>query len=200
MVRRPLDAERLGPILMAAAALSHDRAKLVQAQGAEQMLRSRLERRDDTATGFQTLDQWKRVLEVELKRARRYGYALSVCNLAMVPAPPPAIANDLRVRVAAAVRAAIRDIDFPVELTDDRFLVLLPYTDVAGAEHVAHRIVAAVREAPGVRSAGRTWTTSVVAGVAGVTAGGPVSMAQLMRDAGQAVLAAKKRGVDVVVA
>jgi diguanylate cyclase (GGDEF)-like protein len=103
-------------------------------------------------------------------------------------------------RAAAGIRAAVRDIDFPVELADDRFLVLLPYTDVAGASVVARRIIEAVRAARPVRAGGRSWTPQVVAGVAGIAAGQPVSMAQLMRDAGEALRSARRRGLELVVA
>lgn len=202
VTRRPLDAEHLGPVLMAAAQLVAERARVLQLQGTEAMLRARLEGAAGPTAGFQSVDTFKRVLEVELKRAKRFGYALSVCQLALVPhevAPPATVAHELRVRAAAAIRDAIRDIDYPVELGGDRFLVLLPYTDTAGAARVAARIVGRVRDVKAVRSGGGAWSPAVNAGVAGVEAGQPISMAQLMRDAGEAVRRARARGVDVVV-
>ena len=201
---RPHDAERLGPVMMAAGALSAERARALQAQGTEALLRARLAHpARDTATGFQTFDAFKRVMELELKRARRYGYALSVCQLTMVatsPPPPGTIAHELRMRVAAAITAAVRDIDFPVEIGDDRFLVLLPYTEARGATSVARRIIAALRDAAPVRGAGRTWIPAVTVGVAGVPAGAPVSMAQLIKAVGDAVKLARTRNVPLVVA
>jgi GGDEF domain-containing protein len=205
VTRRPHDAEHLGPVLMAAAVIAAERAKLVTLQGNEQMLRARLAAHDpvDGETGFTSFERFKQVLEQELKRARRFGYVLSVCQLALNrgdPPPPSAIAHQLRMRIVRAVRAAVRDIDFPVEITDDRYLVLLPYTDLAGATVVARRILANLRDAGPVNGAGRSWAPSVACGVAGVASGQPVSMAQLMRDAGEALRSARERNVDLVVA
>lgn len=202
---RPHDVERLGPVLMAAGALAAERGRSLLAEGTEAMLRARLARHGehDTATGFQTFEQFKRIMELELKRARRYGYALSVCQLTMIapmPAPPGTIAHELRMRAAAAIGAAIRDIDFPVEIGDDRFLVLLPYTEAKGATQVARRIMATLRDAAPVRGGGRSWSPQVSAGVAGVAAGAPVSMAQLIRAVGDAVKTARTRNVPLVVA
>ncbi|MCB9559404.1 MAG: diguanylate cyclase [Kofleriaceae bacterium] len=202
---RPHDAARLGPVLMAAATIAAERARLLIAQGTEAMLRQRLAgtTRQDTATGLPSFDDFRRIMELELKRARRYGYALSVCQLAINAGDPPApgaIGNELRLRVAAAIGQAIRDIDFPVEIAGDRFLVLLPYTDAAGATAVARRILIALRDGKPVRGAGRTWLPDVAIGVAGIAAGAPVSMAELMRHAGEALRQARGRGVELVVA
>ena len=38
----------------------------------------------DSVTGFQQLEYFNRVLEMEIKRARRYGYPLSVCLMRQV--------------------------------------------------------------------------------------------------------------------
>ncbi len=202
---RPHDAEHLGPVLMAAAALAAERTRLLTIQGTEALLRARLAGANvaATATGFQTVETFRRILELELKRSRRYGYALSVCQLALelgdVP-PPPALAHQLRIRTEAAIAGAIRDIDFPVEIADDRFLVLLPYTDARGAVFVGRRVIAAVRASEPVRHGGRAWTPSVTAGVAGVQGGAELSVAQLMRSAGAALQQARERGVELAVA
>lgn len=199
---RPHDLEHLGPTLMAAAALSIERARVLHLQATESMLRARVDQETDAATGFHTVERFKKVLELELKRARRFSYALSVCNLAMVPRsppPPPAVVQEMRVRTTAAIREAIRDIDFPVEIADDRFLVLLPYTDSEGAAAVAKRILAGVAEVR-VRANGRQFMPMIAAGVAGIAPGGPVSMAALMRDAGEALKDALRRSVALVIA
>jgi PleD family two-component response regulator len=199
---RPLDLEHLGPALMAGAALAAERARSLQLEGSISILRARLERSETQVTGLHSIERFKRVLEIELKRARRFGYALSVCNLALIPLtpPPPAPAlADLRGKAIASIRDAIRDIDFPVEIADDRFLVLLPYTDTEGATEVARRILAGARESR-VKAAGRTWLPLLAAGVAGIRPGGPISMANLMRDAGEALKDALRRSVELVVA
>jgi len=201
---RPHDADRLGPVLAAAARIAADRASLIVSKGTEDLLRARLDQygRADTATGFQQFEFFQRVLELELKRAKRYGYALSVCLLGQVPSskpPAPDVARILRVRAAAAVAATVRDIDLPTEIGEDRFLVLLPYTDIDGAAQVGRRLVAAVAAHEPVTSQGRVWRTRVVAGIAGLRAGQPVSFARLMKDASTALRDARERGLDLVV-
>lgn len=202
---RPHDPERLAPVLLAAARLAEERRSLSTARGTEAVLRSRLEDygKADTATGFQRFEFFQRVLELELKRAKRYGYALSVLLLGQLPArpaPPRDVVGTLRIRAAQAIAKAVRDIDMPVEIGDDRFLVLLPYTDLAGAEHVARRAIASVAAHPPVAAGGRAWTTRVAGGVAGLRAGQPVSFAKLMKDASTALRAAIDQQAPVVVA
>src|SRR5688572_28102696 len=91
VTRRPHDAEHLGPVLMAAAVIAAERTKLLTLQGNEQMLRARLAEHDpvDGETGFTSFERFKQVLEQELKRARRFGYVLSVCQLALNRGDPP---------------------------------------------------------------------------------------------------------------
>ncbi len=201
---RPHEADRLGPVMFAAAKLAAERATMLTARGNEVRLRDRLERvgRADTTTGFHPFELFQRVLELEIKRARRYAYPLSVCLLrSIAPARAGAqVARDLRVHAATAVVAAIRDIDLPVEIADDRFLVLLPYTDADSAALVAQRIVAAVAASAPVRGAGHNHVARVIAGVAGVVGGGELSFARLMRDATSALAAAAAEGEDVMIA
>jgi len=200
---RPHEPERLGPILFAAARLADERRELLTIRGAEARLRDRLDRygRADSVTGFQQLEFFQRVLELEIKRARRYGYALSVCLLRRLDPPgvTAAVARDLHRTAAAAVASAIRDIDLPVELDADRFLVLLPYTSGEGAALVAQRVVAAVAGHSLTRGA-TTWQPRVVAGVAAAEGGtGELSFAQLMRAATTALRAAEEQGEDVMI-
>jgi diguanylate cyclase (GGDEF)-like protein len=200
---RPLDPERLGPVLFAAAKLASERTDLITARGTEARLRDRVEKagHPDTVTGFQQLEYFNRVLEVEIKRARRFGYPLSVCLMRQLDPEkvPAAVKRDLRVRAAAAIATAIRDIDMPVELPPDRFLVLLPYTDSDGAAVVAQRIVSAVAKHPPVRGNNQEWRARVTAGVSGVAAGGELSFAKLMRDASAALRAAEDADEDVMI-
>lgn len=200
---RPHDAERLGPVLFAAARLAAERTELLSARGAESRLREREQKAGhaDTVTGFQQIEYFQRVLEVEIKRARRFAYSLSVCLLRQVDPPkvPAAVKRDLRVRSAAAVASAIRDIDMPVELPPDRFLVLLPYTDADGAAIVAQRIVTSVAAHPPVRGGSQDWRATVIAGVSGSASGADISFAKLMRDAGAALRAAEDAGEAVMI-
>ncbi|MEZ4398768.1 MAG: hypothetical protein R3B06_02025 [Kofleriaceae bacterium] len=178
---RPHAVERLGPVLFAAAKLADERRRGVTSRGNELRLRERLGRiaGADGASGLQPMEFFQRALELEVKRARRYGYPLAVCMLRLPP--------ERRVAAMAALTAAVRDIDLPVEIADERVLVLLPYTDAAGAALVAHRVVAAMG-AP------------AAAGVAGVAGGAPLALATLMRAAAAALREAVAGGPPVVVA
>jgi diguanylate cyclase (GGDEF)-like protein len=200
---RPHDPERLGPVFFAAAKLATERTELLTARGTEARLRERVDKlgKTDTVTGFQQLEYFNRVLELELKRARRHGYPLSVCLMRQVDPEkvPAAVKRDLRQRAAAAIASAIRDIDMPVELPPDRFLVLLPYTDADSAALVAQRIVSAVAKHAPVRGNNQDWRATVRAGVSGITGGADVSFAKLMRDASAALRAAEDAGEDVMI-
>lgn len=189
---RPHDVERLGPVLFAAAKLAEERRAALAARGNERRLRERLDRlaQADPATGLQPIEFFQRALELEVKRARRYGYALAVCMLKVGARGGGALDGDRRSQAMATLTAAVRDIDLPVEIAGDRVLVLLPYTDAAGATLVAERARAAV-EATGL---------AAVAGVAGVAGGAPLSLAALMREAAAALRAAERGPTPVVVA
>jgi GGDEF domain-containing protein len=201
---RPHDPDRLGPVLAAAAHMAEERRSLTVARGTEEILRARLDQfgKADSATGFQQFEFFQRVLELELKRAKRYGYALSVCLLGQreqARPPPREVERVLRVRAAAAIASTVRDIDMLTEIGDDRFLVLLPYTDIDGAAQVGRRMVAAVAAHEPVPSDGRQWKTRVVAGISGLRAGQPISFARLMKDAQAGLRDARERGLDLVV-
>src|SRR5205085_9638786 len=130
---RPHDVDRLAPILLAAARLHIERSSAISARGSEKMLRARLdELADPEPRGLQPVESFQRVLELEIKRAKRYEYALSVALFAVdvaPPAPPAGIVGILRARAGNALIHSIRDIDLATQIDHERFLVLLPYTD-----------------------------------------------------------------------
>lgn len=196
---RPHDVERLGPVLFAAAKLADERRRAMAARGNELRLRDRLERvsQADRATGLQPMEFFQRALELEVKRARRYGYALAVCmvHLAAPDGVDAAIAAEVRAQAMAALSSAVRDIDLPVEIAGDRVLVLLPYTDAAGAALVARRVIAAVTALGRGPRAMRA-----MAGVAGVAGGAELQLASLMRSAAAALRRAEQGADPVVVA
>lgn len=203
---RPHDSERLAPILLAAGRLFDETRNVTNAKGSEAVLRARLGALVEPEPGsLQPFELFQRVLELELKRARRYEYALSVVLLAVdardadgdASPPPPGIRGILRARAGNAIVHAIRDIDLATELDQERFLVLLPYTDLDGAAEVAKRIIVAVRESDPVVAAGRTFPCRVAGGVAGDVDGQLLSFARLMRDATRALEKAKHDGVEL---
>lgn len=202
---RPHSRDGLAAVLRAGVQLQLCRQQVRALRGTESRLRERLQvyGATDQASGFQHIDFFKGVLSMEVKRAKRYGYSLAACLIAMDPfedeEPPDRVSLQLRSQVASAVAAAMRDIDLPVDLADDRFLAFLPYTDIDGAERVGRRIAAAVRSLPAVEDAGRGHRSSVSVGIAALKPGGPVSFARIMREASMAVRAAQLKGGGRVV-
>ena len=202
-VVRPHDVERIAPALLAAARLHHERKLAQNARGAEAVLRAKLEElQDPDLRGLQPFEVFQRVLELELKRAKRFEYPLSVAMFAVeVPPPPPpaGIRGILRARAGNALIHTIRDIDLATQLDHERFLVLLPYTDLAGAAGLGRRVIAAVAKGDPVVSAGRSFVPRVVGAVAGARAGQELSFAKLMKDATLALAQARKDGAELAV-
>jgi hypothetical protein len=200
---RPHDVDRLAPILLAAARLHAERTAAVSARGSEQVLRAKLDEiADPDPRGLQPFEVFQRVLELEIRRARRYEYPLAVALFAVAidPPPPPAgILGILRARAGNALIDTIRDIDLATQLDHERFLVLLPYTDLTGAAGLGRRVIAAVAELDPVVSGGRTFPPRVVGAVAGGSPGQPLSFAKLMKDATRALEQARRDGAELAV-
>jgi len=204
---RPHSKDSLCAVLRAASVIAAERQHIITMRGNEDILRERLQRygQADAATGFQHFDFFKHMLIVELKRAKRYGYSLAACVVAIDPwaadQPEPSMttATKLRTRVATAISSCIRDIDIPVDYADDRFLVLLPYTEIQGAERVGRRIAMSVRNQGGLSDGDVSYSMSVSVGIAALRPNKPVSFARLMRDANAAVRASQLKGGGRVV-
>jgi PleD family two-component response regulator len=205
---RPHDPDRLAPVLLAAARILEQRRDVMAAsQGREEDLLARLESRGDgepeDVGGLQTFEAFQRSLELELKRVRRYQYALSLALFALditsTQAPPPGIKGILRARAGNALLHSIRDIDMATELDQDRFLVLLPYTDLTGATEVARRIIGAVGAIAPVVAAGVEYQPRLVGAIAGTKPGQQLSFNKLIRDAQRALEEARRDGAELAV-
>lgn len=200
---RPHAEHRLAPILLAAARLHDERQIALSARGAESILRARLEALQAGEVGtLHPFELFQRVLELELRRARRYAYPLSVALFAVeVPPPPtpPGIRGILRARAGNALTHSIRDIDLATELDHERFLVLLPYTELAGAAEVGRRVVRAVAAQDPVVSSGRTYPPRVTGAIAGARTGQPLSFSRLMKDASRALEQARRDGAELAI-
>ncbi len=138
----------------------------------------------------------KRLLFVEVKRSRRYGFPLSLALVSVDrwdeltgPLGPRARSTMLG-ELTGVVAAAVRDIDICVPFSDDRLVVLMPHTAVAGGLQVARRICARVRE----RSSPPAITVS--AGLAGHDGHGTVSFGALVKRASDALAKAVAEGGD----
>ncbi len=203
VTRRPHGVGSLAPMLLAAARLHVERRAALSARGSEAVLRARLEQiAHGDPRGLASFELFQRELEREIKRAKRYGYALSVALFAVeIPPPPPpaGIRGILRARAGNAIVHSIRDIDLATELDHERYLVLLPYTDLSGAAEVAQRILATVAAGEPVVAAGRSFPPRVVGAVAGARADQPLSFARLMKDATRALDQARRDGAELAV-
>ncbi len=203
---RPASSDSLGPVMHAAEMLCGRNHRIQALRGAEDRMRERLQEAGHSGSvpGFQHFEFFRRILVLEIKRAKRYGYGIAVC----VVAPDPyresglseALRSQLKEKLAAAITASIRDIDMPVDYAEDRMLLFLPYTDAKGAREVGERIAKTVRKtvhcADGSDQIGRT----VSIGIAALRQEKEeLSFARVMRDANAALKAAQLKGGDRVV-
>jgi diguanylate cyclase (GGDEF)-like protein len=203
---RPYKRDALAAALHAVVALRDERRKAAAYEVEIEELReeSRKHGTPDPVSGFHHFEFFKKLLVLELKRARRYGYSLAACLVALdegrLVGVPTATRSELAGAVAKALRKSVRDIDMPVDYADGHMLVFLPHTDIAGAERVGRRMEEAVRGIDGVELQGRALKVTVSVGISALKPGHAVSFAKLVRDAGMALRAAQlKGGARVVV-
>jgi len=103
--------------------------------------------------------------------------------------------DQVLVRIAAAIRSAVRGVDYAARYGGEEFVVVLPETDQAAAQDVGERIRQQVR---GTVSAGEgAGPVTVSAGVAVYPLGG-ASAAEVLARADTALYRAKKLGRDRV--
>lgn len=204
-VVRPHTKDSLAVVLLAAEKLARTTPEIARLRATEVQLRERLQGlgAPDNETGFQHFDFFERVLIMEIKRAKRFGYSLATALVSFDEAVDGHMSADarsaLRERVAKAIRANIRDIDLPVDYADGRILLFLPYTDLEGATEVGRRVAAAVRQFGNLEIHGKRVSCSVSIGISAVRPGNAISFARLMKDAQQALRAAQLKGGDRVV-
>jgi diguanylate cyclase (GGDEF)-like protein len=100
----------------------------------------------DPETRLQRFDLFKQVILMEVKKARRYGFALSMLLLAIDNYQEVAgwLSPDQRQSLFSMLHRAlvsdIRDIDIPVLFAEQKILVVMPHTNLEGAAVVADRI------------------------------------------------------------
>lgn len=151
----------------------------------------------DPLTGFYTFAHFKEVLFVEVKRARRHKFPVSLALVAF-DALGDELEDELRARLqsglALAIRSSLRDTDYAVQYDHDRVAVFMPHTEPQGALVVSRRICERVARAE-LRHGQRVIRPTLSIGVAGVgTRTEGFSFADLARGAGQAVAAAIRGG------
>ncbi len=147
-------------------------------------------------SGAHDLAFLKRLLFVEVKRSRRYGYPLSLALVSvdrwdeLSEQLGPRARTTLLGELTGVVATVVRDIDVSVPFSDDRLVVLMPHTATGGGLQVARRICARVRE----RSSAIPLTVS--AGLASHDGHGTVSFGKLVKRAGEALTRAREAGGD----
>ena len=151
------------------------------------------------ASGAHDLTFLKRLLFVEVKRSRRYGFPLSLALVSvdhwevLSEQLGPRARTTLLGELTGVVAAAVRDIDVSVPFSDDRLVVVMPHTAGSGGLQVARRICARIRE----RSSSIPLTVSV--GLASHDGHGTVSFGSLVKRATQALTKARQDGGDCAV-
>jgi diguanylate cyclase (GGDEF)-like protein len=204
-VIRPYKRETLASAIHAALAIRHVRAHVTELAADLDRERSRLAKMGDIdpQTSFYHFEFFKRMLLFEILRAKRYGYELAICLVAIDPLPGveqlvKEVRKDLEIGIAVAIRGAIRDIDIPVHYSAGRYLVFLPHTDAKGAEMVGRRIKQRIRRAI-YRDGNVTVSPTASLGIAGLRKGKGVSFSRLIRDAQAALKVAQLKGGDQLV-
>lgn len=188
------DAVLVGPLTGSAVAAACVLGEALRARGERiAELEGRLAGR---ARAEEELEFLKRLLFVEVKRSRRYGYPLSLALVAvdrweeLAPTLGAPRRTALLAEVLGVVHGALRDIDVAVPFSDERLVVLMPHTKDDGAMRVARRLCARIRE----RERRPRLTASV--GVATHGGDGTVSFGGLVKRASDALGRARAAGGD----
>jgi diguanylate cyclase (GGDEF)-like protein len=150
----------------------------------------------DPLTNFYTFTHFKEVLFVEVKRARRYGFPLAIALVGFDPVkvkPTPQLQEQLMGGLALAIRRSLRDTDYPVQQSNERVLLLMPHTDLAGSLIVARRICERVARAT-LQHGDEVLSPTISVGVAAGEPGREYGFSDLVRQAADGLQAAQARG------
>ena len=132
------DMLAMSNLLKQRASLREERDQLADAQGGNGDV--------DLRTRFFQFEFFKKLLAIEIKRARRYRYPLSLVLVGLDAEGNGEDGPSMRRGLTEAVRSAIRDIDIPVTFSQGSLLVVMPHTDKKGALVVGERIRDKVRD------------------------------------------------------
>jgi diguanylate cyclase (GGDEF)-like protein len=155
----------------------------------------------DGLTGLWNHRYFQLALAKETERAARFGRPLS---LLMLDLDHFKQVNDehghprgdgVLVETAGRLRDELREVDTIARYGGEELVVILPETDLAGAQIVAERICAAVRDTPYGDADEEPLTITVSAGIAAFPEHG-ATVGVLVRNADEAMYAAKRAGRD----
>jgi diguanylate cyclase (GGDEF)-like protein len=158
----------------------------------------------DALTGAYNVRYLRQNLPSELARSQRYGHPLALlsCDIDRFKQINDAFGheagNDLLQAFVARTESCIRkSSDWSARVGGDEFLIVLPETDVAGAERVAEKLRKVFARAPVATHAGAIHFTASI----GVTAIEPrhetnraANVDDLLRAAGRGLYASRKLG------
>ena len=152
-------------------------------------------------SGLFSLSQIMHLMRVEFGRAQRYNYPIC-CVLVGIDRlaelrdlygydSKEAILDE----VVKLCKTQVRQCDFMGRLADDRLLIVVPHTAVAGARTLAERLMTGVRELK-FESEGRRLRVSVSVGVTSSTGNDTMFFDSLLVAAEGALLEAMRAGGD----
>ena len=156
--------------------------------------------RFDALTGLYSRSTFERALEQEVLRAGRTGRAFSLLLLDLDALKPvnDRYGHDAGDRLLAAIgdvmRGGVRATDVAARLGGDEFVVILPETDIAGAQLVAEKLRHDIGRLT-LPTNGMMVSSSVSIGVVGFPEDGR-GAPELLRRADQAMYQAKRQGKD----
>lgn len=157
----------------------------------------------DELTGLYNRRYFTERFEEEINRAKRYNYPVSCLMIDIdffknVNDTYGHLAGDqVLAELALIVKDSTRVVDFVCRFGGEEFVVLLPQTGISGALVVAEKMRRNV-EQHGFPVDGRTIPVSVSIGVAVLDTENPGTFEELIRQADEAMYAAKKSGRNQV--
>jgi diguanylate cyclase (GGDEF)-like protein len=206
VLKRPLSEDHLGVICPLLLRLSELRTRVAFLEEENIGLRHSLgaDLYLDTDTQFYRFDIFKHIILMEIKKAKRYGYVVSLLLMTfdkykelMGWLDPDQRRHIFDLLKKAAVNN-IRDIDIPLLFSEDKILVVMPHTDLKSAAIVADRIRGRVEEIKTPASLTKVKLSSSAA-VASTQADPDASFGTMIQSAMQGLKEAEAKEGNVVI-
>jgi diguanylate cyclase (GGDEF)-like protein len=205
VLRRPLSEDRLGVVCSMLLRLSELRTRVAFLEEENIGLRHSLgaDLYLDTDTQFYRFDIFKHIILMEIKKAKRYGYVVSLLLMAfdkyaeMMGWLDPDQRRHIFDLLKKAAVNNIRDIDIPLLFSEDKILVVMPHTDLMSAAVVADRIRSRVEEIKVPASLAKLELSSSAA-VASTQADPDAGFGTMIQNALRGLKEAEEKGGNVV--